>query len=522
MAIPGPLGADRGAPYSDAAMNLTTPQTALPRPTFADRLTAEAVRIHEDQTGRVLDEDGAWDAGRRSGGDLERRIIARAGATRLGGEIRQAAEGVLTGARWMLVAALALALLLGTGAAGAALGAPLPDRGGQVNIAWALGGLLGVQTLMLAAWAGTFLLPSGGGGLLGRAALQAAGTLGRRLLRRQAHILALRALLRLLGRRRLGLCTAGALTHALWAAFGVGALLACLWTLSVRQYDFLWGTTLLSEADFVSLVTALGSLPAALGIPVPDDALIRASRLGDPLPAEGRIQWSGFLLGCLLIYGVIPRLLLALLCAGISRRLAARLPLDLTAPGYARLVPRLQEDHQRIGIIDPRPVDPPALPQRRRPRPPPGRGAPLALVGYELEHAPDHWLQRADGSRCLPLGQVDDRASRRDVLAALDALDPAPAAVVAVCSLARTPDRGAESFLSDLKARAGVPLWVLLDQAGTARERGIDPQARHAVWRDLALRAGAERCLPQRTPEKDLQDAGTLLEALEQPEEPQP
>ncbi|MBK1691926.1 DUF2868 domain-containing protein [Ectothiorhodospira mobilis] len=503
-------------------MNRTIPRPALPRPAFADRLTAEAVRIHEDQTGRVLDEDAAWDAGRRSGGDLERHIIARATATRLGAEIRQAADGILAGARWMLVAALVVALLLGIGAAGAALGAPLPDRGGQVNIAWALGGLLGVQTLMLLAWAGTFLLPAGGGGLLGRAALHAAGTLGRRLLRRPAHILALRALLRLLGRRRLGLYTAGALTHALWTAFGIGALLACLWSLSVRQYDFLWGTTLLSEADFVSLVTALGGLPAALGIPVPDEALIRASRLGAPLAAGGRIQWSGFLLGCLLVYGVIPRLLLALLCTGMARRLAARLSLDITAPGYARLAPRLQEDHQRIGIIDPRPVEPPVPRQRRRSRPAPAQGAPLALVGYELEHAPDHWLQRVDDGRHLSLGQVDDRASRRDVLAALDALDPAPAAVVAVCSLARTPDRGAETFLSTLKARAGVPLWVLLDQAGTARERGIDPRARHAAWRDLALRAGAERCLPERAAETDLRGAGALPGALDSPEEPQP
>ncbi|MFP4160745.1 MAG: DUF2868 domain-containing protein [Ectothiorhodospira sp.] len=499
-------------------MNAPIHPTNPPRPTFTERVMAEGVRIHEDQTGRVLEDPDAWTAGRNAGRGLEGRIIARARATRLGNDIREALDGVLSGARWMLAAALLLAFLAGMGAAGAALGAPLPDQSGQVNITWALGSLLGVQTLMLFIWTLSTLLPTGGGGLLGRAALHAAGTLGRRLLRRQAPALALRALLRTLGRRRLGLCTAGALTHALWAAFGVGALMACLWTLGVRQYDFLWGTTLLAEGDFVTLITTLAALPAGLGFPVPDESLVRASRLGGTLPAQGRVQWSGFLLGCLLIYGVIPRLCLALLCTVVARRLAGRMPLELAAPGFARLVPRLQADHQRIGIVDPRPPERPAVP-RMRPSRPAVRGAPVALVGYELENGGDHWLQRTEGGHLLPLGQVEDRATRGDVMAALAALDPAPSAVVAVCSLARTPDRGAETFLSDLKTQSGASLWVLLDQAGTAHARGIDPQARLGIWRALAQRAGADRILPDRAPETDLRDAGQLIRALDHPEE---
>ncbi|MFP4245048.1 MAG: hypothetical protein ACLFRJ_08220, partial [Ectothiorhodospira sp.] len=69
-------------------MNAPTHPTNPPRPTFTERVMAEGVRIHEDQTGRVLEDPDAWTAGRNAGRGLEGRIIARAGATRLGNEIR--------------------------------------------------------------------------------------------------------------------------------------------------------------------------------------------------------------------------------------------------------------------------------------------------------------------------------------------------------------------------------------------------------------------------------------------------
>ncbi|EHQ53101.1 hypothetical protein ECTPHS_10451 [Ectothiorhodospira sp. PHS-1] len=495
-------------------MNTHISDRASPAPhdRFTDRLVAEAVRLHEDQAGRVIDEPHAWQAGRDAGGDLEHRVLVRARATRLGAQVRDALGGARTLAGWILILILLLTGLSGMAAAGAALAAPLVAGSSQINILWALGSLLGVQLLMLLLWALFMLVrPRGGGGLLGQGVLGLAGGLARRLVRGQAPVLAIRALLQLMSRNGLGRWSAGTLTHLIWAAFTAGALLMCLWALSVRQYDFVWGTTLLAEDHFVGLITALGLLPGWLGLPMPDEALIRASRLGVTEDALGRVQWSSWLLGSLLFYGLLPRLGLGLWCALMARRARRRLRLDLTGPGYARLAPRLLPNSQRLGVVDPPPltlIHPPEPPRHRERH----GGATLALLGYELEQADDHWIQHHKRPAWIPLGQVDDRHTRRDVLAAAQSLQPPPAVVVAVCSLARTPDRSTEAFLTELRARTRAPVWLLLDQQDMAQTRGIDPRARRTAWEQLAERAGVDQLLPERSTDAD-RPAAEILEA---------
>ncbi|MCG5516084.1 MULTISPECIES: DUF2868 domain-containing protein [unclassified Ectothiorhodospira] len=497
-----------------------TQPVAAPQSLFTQRLIAEAVRIHEDREGRVIEDSTAWKAGRETAGDLEARVLARAAATRLGGQVKDALQGVRRLGTWMGILALLLAGLVGMGAASASLGAPLMDDGSRVNIFWTLGSLLGVQTLMLLLWLLVMLLlPRAGGGLLGHGVLGVGGGLARWLSRAQAHELAVRALINLLGRGGLARWSAGSVTHLLWAAFGAGALLMCIWSLSVRQYDFAWGTTLLSETHFITLIHTLGALPSWLGIPVPDEALIHASRLGVSEGAGGRIAWSGFLLGSLLFYGLLPRLLLGLLCLGLARRSAARSRADLTAPGYARLAPRLQPDHHRLGVIDPPPASLAPQPASQARRNTPDATVPMALIGFELEHARNHWIQKTHHARCTPLGQVDDRQTRRDILAALAAQNPAPSVVVVVCSLARTPDRSAEGFLADLRSRTTAPVWLLLDEASVARGREIDLDARYRAWQDLSERACLDRLLPDDPARADHQDAQVLLDAFDHPED---
>ncbi|SEQ04352.1 Protein of unknown function [Ectothiorhodospira magna] len=462
---------------------------------FTHRLVAEAVRLHEDRTGRVIDDASAWQAGRHADGDLEHRILVRAAATRLGAQVQEALSSARHVAGWLLLLVMILAGLGGMAAAAAALAAPLVAGGSRINILWTLGSLLGLQLVMLLLWLLFMTLrPRGGGGLLGQGVLGLGGGLARRLIRGQASILAVQALFRLMSRDGLGRWAAGTLTHLLWAAFCTGALLMCLWVLSVRQYDFVWGTTLLAEDHLVGLITGLALLPGWLGLPMPDEALIRASRLDAAGDALGRVQWSSWLLGCLLLYGLLPRLVLGLGCALMMKRARRRLRLDLNAPGYARLAPRLLPNSLRLGVMDPPPltlIQPPDPPRQRE-----RQGITLALLGYELEQADDHWIQHQNPPEWVALGQVEDRHTRRDVLAAAQHLQPPPALIVAVCSLARTPDRGAEGFLSTLRDRTQAPVWVLLDQQDLAQTRGIDLAARHASWQQLATQAGVDRLLP--------------------------
>ncbi|MCG5500787.1 DUF2868 domain-containing protein [Ectothiorhodospira lacustris] len=505
-------------------MNTHISDRASPAPhdRFTDRLVAEAVRLHEDSAGRVIDETPAWQAGRDAAGDLEHRVLVRAGATRLGIQVHESLSGARALAGWILALILLLTGLSGMAAAGAALAAPLVAGSSQINILWTLGSLLGVQLLMLLLWALIMLVrPRGGGGLLGQGVLGLGGGLARRIVRGQAPVLAIRALLQLMSRNGLGRWSAGTLTHLIWSAFTAGALFMCLWALSVRQYDFVWGTTLLAEDHFVGLITALGLLPGWLGLPMPDEALIRASRLGVTEDALGRVQWSSWLLGSLLFYGLLPRLGLGLWCALMARRARRSLRLDLASPGYARLAHRLLPNSQRLGVVDPPPLTLIHPPEPLRHRERHGGGA-LALLGFELEKADSHWIQHHRRPDWIPLGQVDDRHTRRDVLAAAQSLQPDPAVVVAVCSLARTPDRSTEGFLTELRSRTRAPVWVLLDEQNMAQARGIDLRARRTAWEQLVDKAGVDRLLPERPADGDRPAQDILLAAFASAEDATP
>ena len=152
----------------------------------------------------------------------------------------------------------------------------------------------------------------------------------------------------LLGRSRLATWGLGAITHGLWTLALAGAAGGVLLLLATRSYGFVWETTILPDAAFVRLTAALGSLPALFGFPVPDAATVAASGSaaapGGMLAEAGRRAWAGWLLGALLAYGMLPRLLVMIGCALLWRRCVRTLALDLALPGYARLRARLLPD----------------------------------------------------------------------------------------------------------------------------------------------------------------------------------
>src|SRR5690606_25800243 len=119
----------------------------------------------------------------------------------------------------------------------------------------------------------------------------------------------------------------------------LGATLGVLALLATRRYGFVWETTILPADTFVALSAALGALPGSLGFPVPDAATVMASGDAPMLAEAGRRAWAGWLVGAMVAYGVLPRLALALLCFGLWRRGAARIRLDPSHAGYARLRP---------------------------------------------------------------------------------------------------------------------------------------------------------------------------------------
>ena len=420
--------------------------------TTLDRLwLCEAVRLTEAHSGPLDDAE----ANRRviaAGGSLAERIEARALwlAQRDGliDALRQWRRALaLTG-----FALLLLALLAGASLALGALG----DGSRPVNVFWALGSLLGLHLLSLLAWLAAQLLFRDKGAALGRLWLWLSERLARDA--RVAHLGT--ALASLLQRRRLEPWLFGLATHLLWLIVLLSALAMLLAMLSARHYGFVWETTLLGPDTFVSLTQALGSLPALLGFSLPDAGQVAASGFSAPGDDLARRAWAGWLLGVLVVYGLLPRALLALFCLWRWQHGRARLALDLDAADYAQLRERLQPSSEVLGVWDPAPA---ALPHSQAGQVESGSGA--LLVGIELDE--DQPWPPALPAGVTSAGVLDSREQRRQLLGQLSRFPPQRLAIA--CDPRRSPDRGTLALIAELsRCAAQTRIWLLQPGAGRA------------------------------------------------------
>ncbi|MDX9836243.1 MAG: DUF2868 domain-containing protein [Azoarcus sp.] len=436
---------------------------AAPLSKLEHRWLAELVRRHESRHGRLEDAVELAEA-RRAPPDLETRICRRAELLSTREGWRDAIVRWHGRARLTLAFACVLALVLGTGTAAAVLG----DGSRPVNVVWALGGLLGVHLFSLLLWLfGTLVAGRGrtrGGSALGTVWLRLVSVFDRSPAAAELPL----ALGGLLARGRLASWGLGAVSHLLWFLALVGAAAGLLGLLAVRRYGFVWETTILPGDAFVSLTTVLGVLPGQLGFPVPDAAQVIAS--GDAVMAGevGRRAWSGWLLGCVLVYGVLPRVLLTLLCAQAWRRGVSRLALDLSLPDYARLRPRLLPDSERIGVSDPAP---------ERVQRPGRRGHTAAEAGtaviVALELGTDlPWPPVGCAVLAVDGGRLDSRDQRRAAIARFGAAPPARLLIAIDPRL--TPDRGTLGLVAELADYAGeTRVWALPVPDGTSGRLGL-------------------------------------------------
>ncbi|WP_345537468.1 DUF2868 domain-containing protein [Variovorax defluvii] len=359
---------------------------------------------------------------------------------------------------WILLALVALIVLSGLGFAGNVAG-----EHRSINVVVALTALLGLHLLTLLLWLIGLLLPmrslnlSLGGVWFALTARVAGGRHG------QAAVL-IDAATRLLARARLLPWVLGFASHAIWSLSFAVVLGALLFALAFRSYTLNWETTILDPAFFVRLVDLLGRIPAWLGFPVPDAQTVLAP--GNAAPS-GQRDWALWLTGCIVAYGLLPRLFFALLCALVWRFRRRALGPDLSQPYYRRLLARFEALAPRQ-IVD---ADPGSLRPDVPARVAAGetRDAMLA-IGYEL---PDEipWPPAAvdaAGARSL---RVDGSAgARRDALDALARLRPQR--LLVACHASTSPDRGTERFLRELASLSSeCRLWLLGDASQEARNR---------------------------------------------------
>jgi hypothetical protein len=397
------------------------------------------------------------------------------------------------------VLAILLALVLGFAAAVGVLG----DGGRPVNVIWALVGLLGVNFVALKLWLlGAFWSRRGGGvrgetsALAGRAWLRLVGALDRAAAKADLP----GALTAVLGRARIAPWGLGAVSHGLWTAALLGAIVGMMLSFSTRRYGFVWETTILPAEFFVTLIAGMGRIPALLGFPVPDAETIAGSGRQVLTDEAARRAWAGWLVGCSLVYGVLPRVGFLLCCAGLWRRGVRRMRLDLSLPGYADLCERLVPASERLGVSDADLAVPrQAAPARR------ATGEGIRVAALELGDDliwPPAWVDSLSSRGLVDAGRLDDRAARRAILERFDAHPPRR--LLLAVDARQAPDRGHLHLLAELAERCGA-LRVLAITPNDADPR----QGRLAQWREAL--AGLE--WPADTLITDAAQARAWLEA---------
>ena len=385
---------------------------------------AEIIRLRETHWGPLEDAE-AVRAARRAEGGLPDRILVRAHRLAEREQLPAQLQGWTRSALAVLAALFALALFSGIGLALGALG----DGARPVNVLWALGALLGLHALTFLLWLASFLLRPAAATGLGRLWLwvtrkpRAGRT--RRWRPRPCSTCWRAPALRWLF---------GSISHLLWLTGLCAALATLLTVLSTASYRFIWATTLLAPDTFVWLTQAIGWLPGLAGFPPPDAATVLASDGVQTLPAAAQVQWSLWLIGVVVVYGVLPRLAAALLCLVVLRRRLAGLRIDPALPGHAAARPA----GTRRGLHRPGPpVDPLHEPRLSAPAPAGLDGRPVLLA---LELPTDlPWPPATTPAGIQIAGRLDTREERRRILDAL--ADAAASRLLIACDARQTPDR---------------------------------------------------------------------------------
>ena len=412
----------------------------------------ETIRLREEHAG-ALDDLEANRIARSEGGDLPTRIQRRALWLAERDGLSSALSHWLQGARLALIVLAALAVISGAGLAFAALS----DGKMPVNVFWALGSLLGLNLILLLSWALGLMFAGEHGASLGRLWLWLSEKLARDAKAAQLPP----ALLLLLQRHKLNRWAIGLLVNGLWLLAMLSALVMLLTLMATRRYGFVWETTLLGADTFVAMTQTLGALPALLGFNIPTVEMIRASGDAALNIESARQAWATWLVGVLVVYGVVPRLLLALFCLWRWKTGQAKLHLDLNLAGYAQLRERLMPSSERLGISD-------AAPERLHrvqssTSDLQSEGA--LLVAIELDDQRP-WPPQLP-KNVSNAGILDSRESRHKLLEQLSRFPPARLAIA--CDPRRSPDRGSLALIAELARNASATrVWLLQAPPGEA------------------------------------------------------
>ncbi|MFD1007506.1 DUF2868 domain-containing protein [Oceanisphaera ostreae] len=409
----------------------------------------ETVRLREEHTGQLEDSEACRKA-RGSQGSLAERLQVRGLFLAKRDGLITALQHWLQGAKFALWLLIFSAILSGVVLAKTALS----GNSEAINIFWALSGLIGLNLLSLLAWCLGMIFAKQTSSPLSHLWLWLSNKLARDAKAAQLAP----ALLVLLQRHNLLRWGLGRLLHGWWLITLSSALVSLIALLATRRYGFVWESTIVASDSFVLLVHYLGIPAAWLGFSVPTSELIQQSSLHALAGEPARQVWASWLLGTLLIYGVLPRLVCSLLCEWRWRRGVKHLTFNANDPVWQPLHERVQPSSERLGVVD---AAPSALHHTTTGSQLAGHAA--VLLAIELDDSiswpPEH-LTSEHPANVLDAGMIDTREQRRHMLDQLSAHPPAR--LLIACNPQRSADRGTLHLIAELSRTATqTRVWLL-------------------------------------------------------------
>lgn len=257
------------------------------------------------------------------------------------------------------------------------------------------------------------------------------------------------------------------LTHQLALSGLMGMFVAALLLLLVRQYSFNWESTLLSNQHFAYAVMTLAWLPEKLGFVVPDATAILAGR--NHHDTANAAAWGSLLLGSMVCYGMLPRVLAWVWSVWQVRQNPPEL--NMMLPYYQNIIHKWQRkivDSADDYVADA--VSPPIDLQQH---------AAHWAVAVDIEPTQAEWHLGVLGHDWVVMGVVASREEWADLTARLVGQG---AQLLVAIRATQTPDRGMIRRLGAWAQHANLVIWLWDD--GT-----LQPE-RLAQWHDVLQQHG--------------------------------
>lgn len=264
------------------------------------------------------------------------------------------------------------------------------------------------------------------------------------------------------------------MSHQFWLASLLGMLCSLILLLLVKNYHFVWESTLLQKATVVDIVNTLAWLPNFIGFPTPTAENIITSQM---YPEQSfpiiSFRWAMLLISSLLIYGVIPRLSVWIFCSIMVNR--RQMTLNLKLPYYQQLI-----DFWQRNI-----VDPDDSPIEEKPTAPTAKisQAEKLVTLLEYPHTDENWYKPIVGQDAENFGMIDER---EDVEKLLTYLQLHPVQVLVGISLQALPDRGTMRKLDKIAqyAQGGliVKLFTATSNSLLSEQEQMIMQNRQQQW----------------------------------------